>query len=73
MSTKAARVGIVIDEWKLPIFERLLTQHGYQFENAGTMGGGALILRVVTENVVALAEVLKQAQAEAARTRGAKT
>ena len=59
--------GIMIDEWKLPIFERHLNQAGYAFKNAGVMGG-SLVLRVDTTNLVALAEVVKAASEEAALT-----
>ena len=59
--------GIMIDEWKLPIFERHLNQAGYAFKNAGGMAG-SLVLRVDTTNLVALAEVVKAANEEAALT-----
>lgn len=59
--------GVVIDEWKLPIFERHLNRAGYAFKNAGTMAG-SLVLRVDTTNLVALAEVVRAANEEAAQT-----
>jgi hypothetical protein len=62
------KAGIVIDAWKLPIFERHLQQSGYAFENKGPMTPGTLILHVVTENAEALTEVLKAANTEAAMT-----
>ena len=63
--------GIAIDAWKLPIFERHLTQSGYAFENKGKLLEGTLLLMVETENLVALREVVTAANKEAARTRGA--
>lgn len=60
--------GIVVDAWKLPIFERHLKQSGYEFENAGQFTSGTLVLRVKTTNTEALAEVLKAANTEAAMT-----
>lgn len=59
------KVGICIDPWKLPIFERHLTQSGYTFENAGLLNEEALLLRVDTDNVDALGEIIKAAQIEA--------
>ncbi|HMN55636.1 MAG TPA: hypothetical protein PKE15_00180 [Ottowia sp.] len=59
---------IAIDDWKLPIFERHLGQSGYSFKSAGLFTAGTLILRVDTENLAALAEVVKAANTEAART-----
>ena len=60
--------GIAIDEWKLPIFERHLKQAGYSFENCGLFADTTLLLRVDTPNLVALGEVIKAANAEAALT-----
>lgn len=62
------RVAIAIDDWKLPIFERHLSQSGYAFKNCGSLTPGALILSVETTNGDALAVVIKAANAEAART-----
>lgn len=62
------KAGIAIDDWKLPIFERHLKQSGYTFENKGPLVAGTLILHVVTDNAVALQEVIKAANTEAART-----
>lgn len=62
------KAGIVIDPWKLPIFERHLTQWGYTFENAGLLHKEGLLLRVDTENIDTLGIVVKAANAEAART-----
>lgn len=58
----------MIDDWKLSIFERHLKQSGYTFQNAGYMTEAALVLRVDTTNIVALGEVVKAANAEAAQT-----
>lgn len=65
MTTKAA---IVIDPWKVPIFDRHLTQSGYAFEDAGLLSPDAHLLRVDTTNLQALALVVKAANAEAAKT-----
>ena len=64
------RVAIAIDDWKLPLFERHLTQSGYAFKNAGALTPGTLILTVETTNGAALAIVVKAANDEAARTGG---
>jgi hypothetical protein len=64
-------VGIVVEAWKLSIFERHLKQSGYVFTDKGPMPGawgGGLLLTVKTENPTALAEVVKAAQAEANAT-----
>lgn len=60
--------GIAIDTWKRSIFERHLKQAGYAFEDAGQLTTGTRLLRVTTENLEALAEVVKAANTEAAMT-----
>ena len=37
--TELTRVGICIDSWKLPIFERHLKDGGYEYDNLGQPGG----------------------------------
>ena len=68
MDDSKAKAAIMIDPWKLSIFERHLTQAGYAFENKGLMSDEALLLRVDTTNLVALSEVIKAANTEAALT-----
>lgn len=62
------KAAIAIDDWKLPIFERHLTQSGYTFKNVGNLTADTLVLHVETPNMVALGEVVKAANTEAART-----
>lgn len=62
------KAAIAIDDWKLPIFERRLSQAGYEFKNAGLLTAHCLILSVETENAEALAGVIKAANTEAAMT-----
>ena len=66
------KAGIVIDEWKLPIFERRLRQSGYSFKNAGHLTTGTLLLQVETTNLEALGAVVTAANDEAARTGASK-
>lgn len=62
------KVGIAIDDWKLPTFERRLTAAGYTFDTSKMTDDGCLFLRVNTENVQALAVVIQAANDEAERT-----
>ncbi len=61
------RAGIAIEKWKLPIFERHLSSKGYAFTQSPGATPDTLLLSVVTENPVALAEVLRVACIEAAQ------
>lgn len=61
------KAGIAIDDWKFEIFERHLRQAGYTFSRMPFVEG-TLMLHVETDNAVALAEVVKAANTEAAMT-----
>lgn len=62
------KVAIVIDNWKLPIFTRRLQHSGYSFDQIGGLTPDSMVLRVDTENVVSLGEVVKAANTECAKT-----
>lgn len=66
--TTTLKAGVAIDDWKLPIFTRHLTQAGYTFKNTGELIEGTLLLQVETTNPIALQEVLRSANTECART-----
>jgi len=65
---KAMKAGIVIDDWKLSIFERHLSQAGYSYDKCTGITADTLILKVKTENVKALEVVVRSANTEASRT-----
>ena len=62
------KVGIAIDPWKLPIFERRLSQAGYKYEVAGDPAGAFLTISVETTNPMALGNVVEAANLEARKT-----
>lgn len=68
MTTSLQKAGIVIETWKLPFFERHLTEAGYAFENMGALLDETLLLYVDTADPQALAEVLTAAMQAAAST-----
>ena len=61
------KIGIAIDSWKRPIFERHLSQSGYAFD-VGPGVVGTLLMTVTTDNAEALEVVARAANTEAART-----
>lgn len=67
------KVGIVIDGWKLPIFERHLSQAGYAFEIRKGIISGGLILSADTDDLEAFSDVVEAANAEAATTAAPQT
>ena len=62
------KIAIVVDDWKLSIFERHLTQAGYEYEKGSGITDNTRLLNVKTENVEALAAVVQAANTEATRT-----
>lgn len=63
------KAGIVIDDWKLPIFDRHLSESGYVYEKHPGVTAGTLTLTVETEDAKALAVVVRAANTEAAKRR----
>lgn len=62
------RFAIAIDDWKLGIFERHLSQAGYAYEKSPGITADTLLLMVETKNPEALEVVVRSASAEAAKT-----
>lgn len=63
------KAGIAVDDWKLPIFRKRLTEAGYDYEDAGALTAGTTLLTVETGDMLALTKVLEACQAECRRTR----
>lgn len=63
------KVGIAIDDWKLPIFERHLSKAGYIYDKKLGLTSDTLLLTVKTEDAATLEVVVRAANAEAATTR----
>lgn len=62
------KAAIAIDDWKLPIFERHLTQAGYTWEQGRGLTENTMFLYVYTDNAQALETVVRAANTEAAKT-----
>ena len=60
--------AIVIDNWKLPIFQRHLEQSGYSYKSDSGITPNTLTLFVFTTNLDALSTVLGAANKEAKKT-----
>ena len=66
-----AKAAIVIDNWKLPIFERHLTQAGYAYKWLPDLTHNTGVLSVQLDRLTqaaALHPIVKAASTEAART-----
>jgi hypothetical protein len=58
------KAGIAVDNWKLPVFRKRLTEAGYKYSDAGAFTGDTTILTVETNNILALKALLEKCQAE---------
>ena len=62
------KAGIALDDWKLPVFRKALTDAGYTYEDGGAAGPGLTILHVPFTDAAALTRVVADANAECTRT-----
>ncbi len=58
------KAGIAVDNWKLPVFRKLLEAAGYAYQDGGPLTGEATLLTVETTDVLALKGVIEKCQAE---------
>lgn len=63
------KIAIALDNWKLPIFRKGLTDAGYEYTDAGGLTHDSTVLTVVTDNILALKAVVEKCQAECRRSR----
>ena len=63
--------GIVVDDWKLPVFRRRLTEAGFTYSDKGEFTAGTTVLTVDFEesDFTKLKGVLEASQAECRRQR----
>ncbi|MAC12959.1 MAG: hypothetical protein CMN74_12245 [Sphingorhabdus sp.] len=59
--------GIVVDDWKLPVFRRRLREAGYTYADGGEFTAGTTLLTVETDDALKLKTVLEKCQRECAR------
>ena len=62
------KIGIAIDPWKLPIFERRLKEAGFTWEQARGPVANTLLLTVTVNTRTELLNVVHEANQEASRT-----
>ena len=64
---KMIKCGIAIDDWKLEIFEKHLTEAGYTFVKAAGLAPNVSILSVETGTPIELQKLLTVANSECAK------
>jgi hypothetical protein len=68
-SAPPQKAGIVVDDWKLPVFRRRLKEAGFEFEEKGNLTKGSSVLTVQTNNLLRLKGVLEAAQRECRKSK----
>lgn len=63
------KAGIGVDNWKLPVFRKRLSEAGFKYSDAGPLTGGTTLLTVETNNMLALKKVLERCQSECRETK----
>lgn len=58
------KAGIAVDNWKLPVFRKRLTEAGYVYKDAGALTHDTTLLQVETDDMIALTAVIAACQAE---------
>ena len=61
------KAGIVLDDWKLPVFRKRLAEAGYAFKEVGHFTANTSVLTIETEFPANLKIVVEGCQAECAR------
>lgn len=64
------KAGIAVDNWKLPVFRRRLTDAGFVYTDAGDFTHNTTFLTVETNDMLKLKKVLEQCQRECAFGKG---
>ena len=64
------KAGIAVDDWKLPVFRKRLTEAGLTYEDGGALTSGVTLLTVKTNNILKLKTLLEKCQRECKSTGG---
>ena len=63
------KAAIAVDDWKLPVFRKRLTEGGFKYTDAGALTGNSTILTVeyISSNFSELSQIVQNCQNECAR------
>lgn len=67
------KAGVVLDDWKLPIFKKHLDAAGYKYDEPVPFTNGTLTLKVHYEWVSKLQPIIEAAQRECAKVKASQT
>lgn len=69
MKARELKFGIAIDDWKLPVFEKHLTDAGMKYEVGNGITAGCLTIYLFSDSQDRVVQIVKAAN-EAARAAG---
>ena len=67
------KAGVVLDDWKLPIFKKHLDAAGYKYDEPVPFTNGTLTLKVHYEWVSQLQPIIEAAQRECAEVKSSQS
>ena len=63
------KVGIMVDDWKLPIFEKRLKEEGIEYENMGSPESGVILLTLEHDDPLSLSPLMEEMNNAARRSK----
>ena len=65
------KAAILVDNWKLPIFRRILDEEGYEYEyeQFSKLSKGSSFIKVTTDDLSKLKPIVERMNMEAAKSR----
>jgi len=61
------RIGIAIDDWKLPVFKKILSREGFEYTEGSGVTGDTVILYIETKDTTKLRAATAEANNTAIR------
>ena len=63
------KAGIMLDDWKLPIFKKALGDAGFEYEQSPGITEDTLLLTVKTDDLHVLSLIVQKANNDAAKSK----
>lgn len=63
------KAAILVDNWKLPIFRRILDEEGYEYEELSKLSKGSSVIKVTTDDLSKLKPIVERMNMEAVRSK----
>jgi hypothetical protein len=64
------KAAIALDDWKLPVFRKRLTEAGYEYRDGGAFMNDTTLLTVITNDMLKLKRVIEACESECQKSKG---